>query len=340
MSTCGSIGAVLVGYGYWGPNVARNLMALPQFDLLHIVDLSDAQCVRASKDYPGCSVHSDLRRALSDESVDAVFIATPPPSHFAIAKQCLSSGKHVLVEKPICKRREEADKLIVLAEERDLVLGVDHTFLFSAEVEWLSNKFSEGFFGQALYFQSERLNLGLIQEGASVVWDLAPHDLSILLHVIGERPDSVSVMGGRFFNQKVAEVASLALKFSSGVLATINLSWLSPIKVRRTIFGGSKKMAVYDDMQSVEKIKVYDRGIDLDLSTETAFTPVYRSGDIFSPALDTIEPLREELLCFYESVKRGDKLRSDAYLGRDIVAILEACDESAKQLQHVEINYG
>ena len=340
MIKCESIGAVVVGYGYWGPNLARNLMALPQFELLHIVDLSDAQCVKAREDYPSCFVHSDLGHALGDKSVDAVFIATPPPSHFSLAEQCLSAGKHVLVEKPICKRREEADNLILLAKEKNLVLGVDHTFLFSAEVEWLSNKFSEGFFGQALYFHSERLNLGLIQEGASVVWDLAPHDLSILLHIIGERPSSLSVMGGRFFNAKVAEVASLALKFSSGVVATINLSWLSPIKVRRTILGGSKKMAVYDDMQSVEKIKVYDRGVDLDLSNETSFTPIYRSGDIFSPALDTKEPLREELLCFYQSVKRGEKLRSDALLGRDIVAILEACDESMKRLQFVEINYG
>lgn len=333
------INVALIGYGYWGPNVARNLSSLSQYSLKYIIDLNENSRLKASRNHPGVKILSRLDDMLHDKSINLVVIATPPISHYEIAKKVLNNNINVLVEKPICSSKDESIELVRIAEINNLVLAVDHTFLFTSAVRKIKEIVESNEIGDILYFSSERLNLGIIQENSSVIWDLAPHDLSIAMYILNEKPNYVSVSGANYHNKNVPEIASITLDFPSGKIATINLSWISPIKVRRTIFGGSKKMIVYDDNELLEKVKIYDKGVDIDLTKETSFKPIYRSGGMYSPELKNVEALSLELQELYEHILNKKDFISLGYLGCDIVSVLEACDESFKNNQKVEINY-
>lgn len=316
----------LVGYGYWGPNLLRNYMELRDVDVKWVCDRDPQKLARAKMRYPVVTVTENYADVLSDRTVDAVLIATPITTHFALAKAALEAGKHIFVEKPLTASVVEAEALIAEAEARRLTLMVGHTFEFSAPVVAIKRLIASGELGEIFYISSTRVNLGLHQKDASVIWDLAPHDFSILFDWLGEEPEYVSALG-RGCVGGVPDVAFVTMRFPSGALAEVVLSWLSPMKLRRTIVVGSKKMLVYDDTESVEKVKVFDQGVNI---TEPAsfgeFQLSYRTGDIVSPHLEAREPLTVEAEHFIECIRTGARPKTDGPSGLRVVRALEQAE--------------
>src|SRR6201998_3678051 len=250
------------GYGYWGPNVVRNLHALENCCVMTICDKSPASLKRASRAYPGVKLTTDFAEIITSPQIDAVAVVTPVWTHFELAKAALLNGKHVFVEKPFTSTREQGEELIELAERKRLKIMVDHTFLFTGSVRKIRQLVDDGTLGSLYYFDSTRVNLGLFQHDVNVMWDLAPHDLSIMNYIIREKPEAVVATGGRHLNG-LADVAFITVYFPSNVVAHINVNWLSPVKIRTTLIGGEKKMLVWDDLEADEKIKVYDKGVQI-----------------------------------------------------------------------------
>ncbi|MFC1772117.1 Gfo/Idh/MocA family protein [Pseudomonadota bacterium] len=327
------IGVGVIGYGYWGPKLVRNFSRAADCDVTAIADHNPEHLARIGADYPDVLVSTDYRALLDCEDIDAVGIATPVASHFAIARDALRAGKHVLVEKPLTTSVREAEELVELAERNDRLLMVDHTYLFTGAVEKMRELVCAGELGDILYFDSTRINLGLFQHDVNVIWDLAPHDLSILLHVLDKKPIAVSAIGAAHAGTGKENLAYLTLTFDDNTLAHFHVNWLAPRKVRQIIIGGERKMLVFDDMESNEKIKVYDKGITVEQGDREAMYESlfhYRVGDMWSPRLDPTEALLKECCYFGECIRNHAQPINSGESGLEVVRILEASNQSMR----------
>ena len=320
----------LIGFGYWGPNLARNISSNPHYNLAYISDTSPERLDIAQRIYPSATCVSDPSVALSDPDIDIVFIATPPSSHRELALTAIRGGKHVLVEKPLTLDSPSATELVKLAKAQDVLLAVDHTFVFTGAVRKLRELVSTGKVGDLHYFDSTRVNLGLVQPDINVLWDLAVHDLSILQFVTGRMPTSVSATGMAHPPSIQESTAYLTLFYEDDFIAHIGTSWMSPVKVRRTLIGGTRHMVVYDDLEPSEKIRVYDSGVDKPPSTEAAHQTLvqYRTGDMFAPQLETMEALAFEIDHLAACLREQETLLVPGQAGAEIVEILEAASVS------------
>ncbi|SFA77348.1 Predicted dehydrogenase [Rhizobium sp. NFR07] len=330
------IGIAVVGYGYWGPNLVRNISETRQAQLVCVCDLNKDRLVAVQGRYPAVKVTENFEDVLRDPQVDAIAIATPVSSHFRLAMQALMAGKHVLVEKPMAATTEEAMRMVEEAARRRLVLAVDHTFVHTGAVRKMHELVESGL-GDMYYYDSVRVNLGLFQHDVSVIWDLAVHDLAILDYVLPEKPVAVSATGMSHVLGEPENIAYLTLFFESKMIAHIHVNWLAPVKVRRTLIGGSNKMIVYDDLEPSEKIKVYDKGITMNPSSHTYGEKVhqmlvgYRSGDMHAPKLDMTEALSRELRQFIDCIEQNTRPVCDGYAGLRVVRTLEAATRSLAQ---------
>jgi predicted dehydrogenase len=321
----------VIGLGYWGPNLLRVLADIPEAELAWMCDLDPARLERFTARYPAVATTHRVDDVLEDPSVDAVVIATPVWTHFDLASRALRAGKHTFVEKPLAPSTEEADRLVAAASERGLTLMCGHTFIYSPAVRAVRQLISDGELGDVFFVSSSRVNLGLHQRDVSVVWDLGPHDFSILLYWLGELPTSLRAMGRDSIVPGIHDVAFITMTFPSGIVANVELSWLAPSKLRRTVVVGSEKMVVYDD-GTVEPIRLFDHGVIYrDPETFGEYHLSYRTGDIVSPKLENHEPLGMELADFTRAVATGRPLEAHAQLAREVVSIAEAADESLRR---------
>ncbi len=323
----------VVGCGYWGPNLVRNFIQSNKVEQIICCDQSQNRLARMKNLYPSVITVTDYRELLEDPDLDAAAIATPVRTHYPLAKDFLSRGKHVFVEKPFTHSYESALELTHLAEEKNCVLMVGHTFEYTAAVNKVKEIVDSGELGRILYVSCTRVNLGLFQPDINVVWDLAPHDISIILYIMGEIPVTVNSQGKAHFRPDIEDVATTTLNFKNGMIAFIHNSWLDPNKIRRTTFVGTRKMLVYDDIENQEKIKIYDKGVEVPRYYDTFadFQFSYRYGDIYSPRIDDCEPLRKLCEHFIECIKSGRTPHTDGHNGLRVVSILEAAGKSLKQ---------
>jgi predicted dehydrogenase len=318
----------VIGYGYWGPNVVRNLTALEDCNVLAIAEMSPSARCRAERACPGIRVTANSGEVISSPEIDAVAIVTPVWTHYELAKAALLNGKHVFVEKPFTSNSAQGEELINLAMQKNLTIMVDHTFLFTGAVRKIAQLINDGTLGKLYYYDATRVNLGLFQHDINVLWDLAPHDLSIMDHWIRTRPEAVVATGQKHLNGH-EDVAYMTLYFPEKVIAHINVNWLSPVKVRTTLMGGEKRMLVWNDLEADEKVKVYDKGVDV-RNREGVYELLvnYRSGDMWAPQLEQGEALRQELSHFIECVSTGQQPINDGCAGLRVVKMLEAATES------------
>lgn len=321
----------VIGYGYWGPNVVRNLATLEGAQLTCIADLSPGARQRAQKAYPGVPVISSPCELIDSPDVDAVAVITPVWTHYEMAKAALLGGKHVFIEKPFTSTTAQGEELIEIAARKNLRIMVDHTFLFTGAVRKIRELLKEGALGNLFYYDSTRVNLGLFQHDINVLWDLAPHDLSIMDYLLESRPEALVATGQTHLNGH-EDVAFMTLYFPDRVIAHINVNWLSPVKIRTTLIGGEKKMLVWNDLNADEKIKIYDRGVDVK-NREGLYELLvsYRSGDMWAPQLEQVEALRQELSYFVECINAGHDPHNDGHAGLRVVRMLEAATESLSQ---------
>jgi predicted dehydrogenase len=318
----------VVGYGYWGPNIVRNFEGQEHAEVVAVCDNSAKSLARVRRAHPGIPTTNEYKEMLTSCDVDAVAVVTPVWTHFELAKAALESGKHVFVEKPFTSTTAQAEQLIDLAERNNLKIMVDHTFLFTGAVKRIRQLVDDGTLGDLYYYDSTRVNLGLFQHDVNVIWDLAPHDLSIMDHLIKEKPEAVVATGERHLNGH-ADVAFITLYYPNNVIGHINVNWLSPVKVRTTLLGGEKKMLVWNDLEADEKIKVYDRGVQVS-SGEAVYQQLvsYRTGDMWSPKVEQVEALKLEASYFVDCIINNKKPFNDGEAGMRVVRILEAADES------------
>jgi predicted dehydrogenase len=337
------VGVGVVGFGYWGPRLVRNFHNASTTRTVAICERADAPRARAEAGHPDMKVVAELEELLAMPEVEAVAIATPVETHYALAKQALEADKHVFVEKPFTRTSEQAQELIDLAAERGRVVMVDYPFLYTAAVRKLGELVRDGSLGDLLYIDSIRVNLGLFQPDVDVIWDLAPHDFSILDYVLDAKPRRISTIGASHQPSGHSDVAYVTLDYGDGLLAHLHLNWLAPMKVRQIMVGGSKKMAVYNDMLPDEKIRVYDRGIEISGGPEHATIHPdhleggyearisYRTGDVHAPWLDRTEALLREAETFGAAIRDGAKFSNDGPAGMRVVQLLEAASESLEQ---------
>lgn len=315
----------VIGCGYWGPNLIRNFSQLKGSTVRMVADLDKKRLSKMKEIYPAIEMTNDYRHILSDSAIDLVAVATPVRTHFRFASEALLAGKHVFVEKPITATSREAETLIQIAEARKLKLMVGHTFLFTSAVRKIKEVVDSGELGDIYYINAQRLNLGLFQQDINVIWDLAPHDISIILHLLDKEPDDVHFIGASHINPSIEDIAILALRFSNNVIAYIQSSWLDPDKVRKITVVGSKKMLVYDDVQATEKIRIYDKRVEKPVHYDTfaEFPYSYKYGDIIIPKLDGAEPLRTELSHLLDCIINDKTPLSDGRNGLRVVRVLE-----------------
>jgi predicted dehydrogenase len=326
------IRVAVIGYGYWGPNLVRNFQEVENARIVACCDLSADRLAQAKAKYPSLEVTTDYDAMLIDPTVDAVAIATPVATHYAFARRALEHGKHVLVEKPIAASVAEAESLVEIAEKHDRTLMVNHTFIYTGAVRKMKEIVERGELGDLYYFDSVRINLGLIQRDVNVLWDLAPHDIAILDHLVKEKPVSICANGACHIGNGIENVAYLTVYFDNGLIAHFHNNWLAPVKIRTVLLGGSKKMILYDDMEASEKVKVYDRGVDVS-STEIVHRALisYRLGDMWAPKLDQTEALRLVASEFVDCIETGRCPLTDGIGGLNVVRILEAAEMSIKR---------
>lgn len=328
-----TVRVAVIGLGYWGPNLVRNFHEVIGEDLRAACDRDTARATAIGNRYPNLRTTCDADVVLTDPEIDAVALATPVNSHYPLAKAALEAGKSVLVEKPLTADVGQAEELVDLARRKGLVLMVDHVFVYSPPVRKMKALVESGELGRLLYVDSVRINLGLFQRDVNVVWDLAPHDLSIADYLIGRTPKSVAAFGSVHTSGGHEDVAYLNLDFGGGLIANFHVNWLSPVKIRYTMLGGSRKGLVYNDLDPVEKIKVYDSGISVredDLEDRRNLLIDYRTGDIWSPRLDQSEPLRTMASHFVDCVQNGKTPLTDGTAGLRVVRILDAAQRSIK----------
>ena len=323
----------VIGYGYWGPNLVRNFAEAAGSQVTMVSDLSADRLAKASHRHPTLRVTTDARALLQDKAVDLVVIATPVSTHFDLAMEALRAGKHVLVEKPLAATSEQGLRLMEEAERRRLVIVVDHTFVYTGAVRKIRELVAGKTIGDIYYYDSVRVNLGLFQHDVNVIWDLAVHDLSIMDHVLDARPIAVSATGMSHVPGQPENIAFLTLFFEDNLIAHLHLNWISPVKVRRTLIGASQKMIVYDDMEVVEKVKVYDKGISVAPNLDRLYqlNVSYRTGDMWAPNVPVTEALQVEAEHVIECIEKGVQPITGAPAGLRVVRILEAATESMKQ---------
>lgn len=326
------INVAVVGCGYWGPNLLRNFRSLPECHVKMICDMDGGRLEHMKGLYPGMEATEDIDDVINDAEIDAVAIATPVRFHFEMGKKSLEAGKHTFVEKPMAMSVAESSKLNELAERQQLTLMVGHTFIYSSPVRKIREIVRSGDLGDILYISSRRLNLGLFQKDINVAWDLAPHDISIILYVLDEIPVSVNCQGKAHFTKGIEDVTNMTLNLSNGCFSAIQSSWLDPNKVREMTFVGSKKMLVYDDLEPMEKIKVYDKRVEIPPHYDTfaEFHYAYHYGDMYSPYVRQSEPLKVECKHFLDCIKTGKKSNSSGTDGLRVVQVLEASSKSLK----------
>src|SRR5580693_721326 len=321
----------VIGYGYWGPNIVRNLANLEGVVVRAISDVSPAAQARARKAYPGVTVTASAMEVITSPNIDAVAVISPVWTHYELTKAALENGKHVFVEKPFTSDAAQAEELINLAAKKNLKIMVDHTFLFTGAVKKIRQLLKEGLLGNLYYYDSTRVNLGLFQHDVNVIWDLAPHDLSIIDHLIAETPEAVVATGQTHLNG-FEDVAFITLYFPNKIIAHINVNWLSPVKVRTTLIGGEKKMLVWNDLEADEKIKIYDKGIDVTNQQGLYNLLVnYRSGDMWSPQVEQVEALSQELAYFADCIDHDKVPFNDGAAGLRVVRMLEAATVSLQK---------
>jgi predicted dehydrogenase len=321
----------IIGYGYWGPNLLRNFSLVNDCQVKMVSDFRKERLDLVSRSYPSVHVTMNSDEVITSSKIDAVVIATPVSTHYALAKKALEQGKHVLIEKPITPNSAEAEELINLAQKNRLTLMVDHTFLYTGAVKRMRKIIEEGILGDIKYFDSSRINLGLFQNDINVLWDLAPHDISILLYLIDKKPTSVNALGVSHTKNSIENIGYLTVNYDCDFLAHFTCSWSSPVKLRTTLIGGDKKMIVFNDLEPSEKIKVYDSGYDYKTDEERKRILIdYRMGDIFIPKIDLKEALLGMAEDFIFSISQKIKPISNPELGLDVVRILEASQQSIK----------
>ncbi len=319
----------VVGYGYWGPNLARNFSLHPNFKLIRIADRDADRRAAARQTYPEVEIIADAQLLCSDPEIDVVVIATPVFTHHELARQALLNGKHVWVEKPMTSTSEQAKELVDLAESRDLILMVDHTFLFTGPVQTMKSLIDRDELGSLYYYDSVRINLGIFQHDINVIWDLAPHDLSIMDYLLGPTARAVCAHGRGHYDTGLEDVAYVSVFYDNNLIAHFHLNWLSPVKMRRTLVGGSKKMLAWDDMNQEESLKVYNKGMDVknrEGMYKVLATP--RFGDMYAPVVPNIEALKTEVNYFNQCIINGERPHNDGSAGLRIVKMLEATDRS------------
>jgi predicted dehydrogenase len=321
----------IVGLGYWGPNLLRNFSGAEGCQVRMCCDSDERRFRRLAPNYPAVEFLTSVQQVFQSPDIDAVAIATPVHTHYVLTRQALEAGKSVLVEKPLTMRVDHAEELIALAARKDLVLQVDHVFVYSPAVTKIKEIVDSGRLGKLFFIDSVRINLGLFQHDVNVIWDLAPHDLSIVDHLLGRTPRTLSAFGAIHANQDIEDVAYLNLDFGDGLVANFHVNWLSPVKVRHIIIGGSEQSLIYNDLESSERIKVYDRGIDMVNDEARRKVLVnYRSGDMWSPKVGTEEPLSLMAADFIRCVREGGRPIADGASGLRVVKILDAAQRSIK----------
>jgi predicted dehydrogenase len=321
----------VIGYGYWGPNIVRNFHGQEQSQVVTVCDQSPNSLQRVRQSYPDMHVTTDCNELLRSTDVDAIAVVTPVGTHYELAKAALDNGKHIFVEKPFTCTCAQAEELIELADRKNLKIMVDHTFLFTGAVKRIRQFIEDGTLGDLYYYDSTRVNLGLLQHDVNVIWDLAPHDLSIMNYLIKEKPEAVVATGENHLNH-VADVAYLTFYYPHNIIAHINVNWLSPVKVRTTLIGGEKKMLVWNDLEADEKIKVYDKGVEMSNGEGRYKLMIsYRSGDMWAPRIEQLEALRVEASYFVDCILNDKKPFNDGVAGLQVVRALEAADQSLQQ---------
>jgi predicted dehydrogenase len=321
----------VVGYGYWGPNIVRNFHGQERSRVVAVCDKSPKSQKRVKQAYLDMRVTDDANELLRATDIDVIAVVTPVWTHFELAKAALENGKHVFVEKPFTCTTPQAEELIELADRKNLKIMVDHTFLFTGAVNRIKQLIDDGTLGNLYYYDSTRVNLGLFQHDVNVIWDLAPHDLSIMDYLIKEKPEAVVATGERHLNG-VADIAFINIFYPNNIIGHINVNWLSPVKVRTTLIGGEKKMVVWNDLEADEKIKVYDKGVEMTTGEGVYQLLVsYRSGDMWAPRVEQIEALRAEAAYFADCIMNNKKPFNDGVAGLSVVKMLEAADRSLEQ---------
>jgi predicted dehydrogenase len=324
-------GIAIIGYGYWGPNLVRNFSGLAGASVEWVVDMRTERLEIIKKQYPNTRTTTNVDDALNDPNVTAVVVATPVQYHYLLAKKALEAGKHVLIEKPMTQSSAEAEELVAISKAKGLVLMVDHTFLYTGAVKKIKDLITSGEIGDIQYFDSTRINLGLFQPDINVLWDLAPHDISILFYLIPDRPVSVSATGISHTPNGLENVAYLTVNYDTGHIAHFSCSWSSPVKIRKILIGGTKKMIVFDDVEPSEKVKVYDTGYTVKSDEDKRKLLVdYRAGDIYVPKLEQREALAGMANDFVNAIEKGTTPVSDWRVGLEVVKVLEAAQESIK----------
>lgn len=333
----------IIGYGYWGPNLVRNFNELPDAAPVAVADLNSERLALAQTRYPGIEITTDYHELLSNPRIDAIVIATPVSTHYALAMQALQAGKHVLVEKPIAATSQQAIELIAESDRCKLVLMVDHTFIYTGAVRKIQELIASNTLGNIYYYDSARVNLGLFRHDINVIWDLAVHDLSIMDFVLNSKPCAVSATGLTHVPNQPENIAYLTLFFSDCLISHVHVNWLAPVKLRRTLIGGSEKMIVYDDLEPSEKVKIYDRGITINDDIDNIYQVAvgYRTGDMWAPRIDLTEGLLTEVQHFVQCIEEGHRPISSGESGLRVVKILEAATLSmSRRGNPVEINTG
>jgi len=322
----------VIGYGYWGPNIVRNFGAIKGVRVVSVCDRDPEALTRARRDHPGLALYADYRDIARDTAVDAVAIVTPVGTHYTLAKDCLGNGKHIFIEKPFTDDSRQADSLIALAARKKLKIMVDHTFLFTGAVRRIKALIDANVLGRLYYYDSTRVSLGLFQRDVNVIWDLAPHDFSIIDYLIKEKPVAIWAAGASHFGRPREDIAYIIMRFKNDMIAHCNINWLSPVKVRSTLIGGEKKMLLWNDLEKDEKIKVYDKGVRIRGRAGIYKLLIeYRSGDMWSPRVDLTEALKIESQYFVDCIVKDKRPLNDGEAGRRVVVMLEAAQRSLKK---------
>ncbi len=321
----------IIGFGYWGPNIVRNFSSLEEVKVHSICDGNQDAMKRASKAYPHITVTSNYNDILNSPEIDAVAVITPVSTHFNLTKQALENGKHVFVEKPFTASIAHAEKLIELAEKKKLTIMVDHTFIFTGAVRKIKQLIDEQALGDLYYYDSVRVNLGLFQSDVNVIWDLAPHDFAVMDYLLNDKPFAVAASAKAHVGE-MEDTAYITVHFNNNMIAHFNVNWLSPVKIRTTLIGGEKKMLVWNDLDPDEKIKIYDKGVEVK-SAEAKYKMLvqYRSGDMHAPRIEQIEALKVETDYFVQCINKSETPINDGQAGLRVVKMLDACNISLKK---------
>ncbi len=323
----------VIGCGYWGPNLIRNFNAMDNTTVVAVADKRKERLEFISKQFPSIkTLTTEANEILQSPKIDAIVIATPVSTHFPLGMEALAHGKHLLLEKPFTATVEQAEKLIEEAEKRNLRLMVDHTFIYTGAVQTIKKYIDNGDLGELYYFDSVRVNLGLFQHDVNVIWDLAPHDVSIMDYLLERKPKAISATGMAHFDSSIENIAYISTYYENNLLGHIHVNWLAPVKVRKTLISGSKKMIIYDDMEPSEKVKVYDKGVDIIKDKEQIYDMrvQYRTGDMIAPQIDLTEALKKISQEFYDAINENRDSLTDGKAGLRVVQILEAANKSIK----------